>query len=208
MKKINNLKDYNDEYGHIQKDFINRVFDLFSLKKIKEKDFNKLKYEIRRIRGIQKHEISFVFYFTPQATPRPRYSKFTKSFYIKNKLQYNDLFGQFIREVNINTKITTPCEFYCKTYSPIPSGMNKIETFLAELSLIKNISKPDWDNLAKTYCDMVQKHLILDDSLIYKGSLEKLYSTKPRIEMIIKYYDDYDCNYNAKKIMNNSIFKN
>ena len=207
MKKMK-LNEYNDKYGKVSKDFISRFFDLMREKRIKEKDFNNIKTEINRIRGIQKDEISFVFYFTPQATPRPRYSRFTKSFYVKNKLDYNGLFGQFLKSIDSDLKIITPCEFHCKTYAPIPSGMSRIESVLAELSLIKNISKPDWDNLAKTYCDMVQKHLILDDALIYKGSLEKLYSSKPRIEMRIVYYRDHDSAYNMKKIMKYSDIDN
>lgn len=199
--KNNKLREYDEKYGGVSKYLVERFFDILSSKKINEKDFSKLKSEIVRIRKIKKHEISFVFYFTPQATPRPRYSRFTKSFYVKNKLNYNSLFHDFLKSIDNELLINTPCEFYCKTYSPIPSSMNKIEVLLAELSLIKNISKPDWDNLAKTYCDMIQKHLIADDSLIYKGSLEKLYSTKPRIEIMIRYYDEFDSVYNEKKIL-------
>ena len=205
---MSKLKDYNDKYGDVSKDFIYRFFDMFASKKIKEKDFNKLKSEILRIRNIKKHEMSFVFYFVPQATPRPRYSKFTKSFYVKNKMNYNELFHQFMKSVDMSYKISTPCEFYCKTYSPIPSGMNRIESLLAELTLIKNISKPDWDNLAKTYCDMIQKYLVMDDSLIYKGSLEKLYSSKPRIEIILRYYDEHDSVYNSRKSLKYTEEKN
>lgn len=206
--KNNKLTEYNEKYGTISKNLIERFFNMVSEKKIKEKDFNKLQTEISRIRRIKKHEMSFVFYFTPQATPRPRYSRFTKSFYVKNKMNYNEVFGMFLKSIDNKIQICTPCEFYCKTYSPIPSGMNKIESLLAELSLIKNISKPDWDNLAKTYCDMIQKHLIIDDSLIYKGSLEKLYSSKPRIEIFIRYYDEFDSLYNEKKVTKYSSLKN
>ena len=206
--KRTKLKEYDDKYGNIPKDFIDRFFSIFRDKRIKEKDFNILKDEIYRIKNIKKHEISFVFYFTPQATPRPRYSKFTKSFYVKNKLDYNSLFKEFMTSIDASIKINTPCEFYCRTYAPIPSSMSRIESVLAELSLIKNISKPDWDNLAKTYCDMIQKHLIIDDALIYKGSLEKLYSAKPRIGMVIRYYDEFDSQYNMKKIIKYSVTKN
>ena len=62
------------------------------------------------------------------------------------------------------------------------------------------INKPDWDNLAKTYCDMIQDIILDDDSLIVKGVLEKRYSLKPRIEIHIEYMEDFDINFNKKKI--------
>ena len=47
----------------------------------------------------------------------------------------------------------------------------RVDSILAELGLIKNISKPDGDNLLKSYSDMVQKHIIVDDALFYKMNI-------------------------------------
>jgi Holliday junction resolvase RusA-like endonuclease len=194
------VKEYKDKYDIIPKEFHNRFIYLWKLLKFKESDLKKIKSSIKHILNMDKKEISFVFYFIPEATPRPRYSRFTKSFYVKNSVDYKSIFEEFVNSCKDIELITTPCEFYCKTYKPIPSAMNKVETLLSELELIKDISKADWDNLAKTYCDMIQHGLLLDDSIIYKGQLEKLYSIKPRIEITIKYYDTHDSTYNKRKI--------
>ena len=78
--------------------------------------------------------------------------------------------------------------------------MSKVDTVLAELGLIRPITKPDWDNLAKTYCDMIQGLLIKDDRLIVDGSLQKYYSIKPRVEVRLSYMESYDSNFTRKKI--------
>lgn len=197
------IKEYNDKYGHIPNEFMERFIYLIELLKIKTSDIPKLKKLIQKILNIKYNELSFVFYFTPQATPRPRYSKFTKSFYVKNKLNYNDMFGKYIKTINNGQfPIKTPVEFYCKAYLPIPSSMSKFEIILAELGLIHHISKPDFDNLAKTYSDMIQKHLIQDDAIIYRGVIEKHYSIKPRIEISVRYLDEFDSKYNKRKMKN------
>ena len=194
------VKEYLDKYGDIPSNMSERFNYVLQALNIKDKDIPEIRKRIKKALQMKYDEISFVFYFTPQATPRPRYSRFTKAFYVKNHLNYNELFKKFLDENNVEFKISTPCEFYCKTFFPIPSSMNRIEKVLAELGLIKHVSKPDWDNLGKTYSDMVQKHLILDDAMIYKGCTEKLYSFKPRIEIRIRFMTEFDSKYNENKL--------
>ena len=88
----------------------------------------------------------------------------------------------------------------------MPSAMNRYERFFAELGYIKPLSVPDWDNLAKTYTDMVQKGLILNDSLIWKGESIKFYSVKPRIDLSITYTKSYDCTYNRKHVEKSQFY--
>lgn len=202
------IDEYNDKYGGISKDFPERFMELFHKLKMNKTDLNKLNKSIKQIRAIEYETISFIFYFTPQATPRPRYSRFSHVFYVKNALNYNEYFGEYIKSnPDIHHKIVTPCIFDTVTYAPLPSGMNKEEQLISEMSLIPNISKPDWDNLGKTYSDMVQKHLILDDSLIFDGRVRKFYSSKPRIEIRIDYMSDFGSKYNRRKITNWSSYK-
>ena len=68
------------------------------------------------------------------------------------------------------------------------------------MGLIYPINKPDWDNLGKTYSDMIQDYLIADDALIIKGTSEKFYSIKPRIEIEIEYMEDFDSTFNRNKM--------
>ena len=201
MKNNKKLLEYLNKYGDIPNDYFERFVYLMTELKLKVSDIDKIKKHIKRILNIKYEEISFVFWFYPKATPRPRYSRFTKSFYVKNALDYNSIFNEFVKSCDdINYKRITPCELKVKSYSPIPSGMNKLDSILAELGLIKNISKPDGDNLLKSYSDMVQKNIIIDDALFYKMSIEKLYSFKPRIEITLRYMTEYESKYNENKI--------
>lgn len=201
MKKNKKITEYFNKYGNIPNDYFARFNHIIETLNLKLKDIDKIKKSIRRILNIKYKELSFVFYFLPQATPRPRYSRFTKAFYVKNALNYNEVFKEFIDSCeDINFKIITPCELHCKTYAPIPSSMNRIESILAELGLIKNISKPDGDNLLKSYSDMIQKNIIADDAIFYKMEIEKLYSFKPRIEITVRYMTEFDSKYNRRKI--------
>lgn len=201
MKKNKKLIEYENKYGDIPKDFYERFSYIISNMNFKVNDIDKIKKSIKRILGIKYNELSFVFYFFPQATPRPRYSRFSKVFYVKNMLNYNEIFKEFIDTCDdIKNTIVTPSELICRTYAPIPSSMNKVESVLAELGLIKNISKPDCDNLLKSYSDMIQKTLIADDAIFYKMSLEKLYSFKPRIEITVRFMNDHDSKFNKRKL--------
>ena len=104
------------------------------------------------------------------------------------------------KELNDFELITTACKFYCDCYFPIPKSMNKSEQLRAEMKLVNNLTKPDWDNLGKTYSDMIQNTIIMDDSLIIEGRVRKYYSSKPRVELTIEYADRYDSKYNMKNI--------
>ena len=135
----------------------------------------------------------------PKGTPRPRSGK-NGVFYVKGASDNKKIFKEFIRDNDI-TLISTPTKFHCISYLPIPSSMSNVEKILAELGFIRPTSKPDWDNIAKAYCDMIQGLLLYDDSLVVEGSSKKFYSVKPRIEILIEYMENYDCKFNRKKIL-------
>lgn len=203
------IKEYNDKYGEIPNDCTERFNYLLKDLSIKEKDIPIINSKIESLKHTEFKRMSFVFYFTPQATPRPRLSRFTQTFYVKNKMNYNDVFRQYLEQCGeLENVICTPCKFLTRTFVQTPSSMPKIEKILAELMLIPNISRPDWDNYGKTYSDMIQKHLILDDSLIYDGRVTKYFSIKPRVEIYIEYMDYFNSTYNEKKIKSWLNFKN
>jgi Holliday junction resolvase RusA-like endonuclease len=79
------------------------------------------------------------------------------------------------------------CSFDCKCYLPIPTSWSKVDTLLAELGIKRPISTPDWDNLGKTYSDMIQPWLLFNDSFIVDGACHKYYSLKPRVEITLEY---------------------
>ena len=85
--------------------------------------------------------------------------------------------------------------------------MSKREKIAAEMELIHNINAPDWDNLGKTYSDMVQGVLVSNDSLVFSGQVQKFYSVLPRIEVDILFMTKHDCNYNKRAIEKRKSFQ-
>lgn len=190
-------KQYNEKYGDISKENEERIALLKnSLKPNTEK---LLEEEIIRIKKIRWKREHFVIYILPKATPRPRLGK-SGVFYVKGSADNKKIFQKYLLNRKINM-IYTPAKFCCKSYLPTPTSMSKVEMVLAEMGLIRPISKPDWDNIGKAYCDMIQGFLIYDDSLIIKGMSEKFYSIKPRIEITISYMEDFDSKFNKRKML-------
>lgn len=197
MKKIES--DYIDKYGDIKRNDVDRLLDIMNNLKLSNKDKDNLFINMKFIKSIKWNRISFTIYLLPKSTPRPRHNMLRNTFYVIGAKDNKDIFKKFICNLDYDM-ITTPCKFTCVSYLPIPSGMNKIEKILSELGLIRPIVKPDWDNLGKTYSDMIQGTLLFDDSLIIEGVSKKYYSFKPRIEIIIDYMDEHDSMFNTKKM--------
>ena len=189
-------KDYIKEYGDIINTYEGRLDYLLKDMKLKNKDVYS---EIKRVSSIRWTKLYYTIYLVPKGTPRPRSGK-NGVFYVKGAKDNKKIFEEFINNNDIML-ITTPTKFHCISYFPIPSSMTNVEKILAELGFIRPTSKPDWDNVAKAYCDMVQDTLLYDDSLVIEGSSKKFYSVKPRIEICIEYMDDYDCKFNKNKLL-------
>lgn len=192
------LRDYNDKYQFVPEDDIGRIDYLLKDTNLRKQKTD-LMNEVHRIHNIKWKEFRFTIFLLPKSTPRPRYSPRGQMFYVKGAGDNKKLFQQAMLHTEFDM-ITTPMEFYCTSYLPIPSAMNKVDKLLAELGFIRPISKPDFDNLAKTYADMIQGIIMSDDALIIKGVSEKYYSCKPRIEIKIRYMETFDCVYNKNKL--------
>jgi Holliday junction resolvase RusA-like endonuclease len=199
MPNKKELKLYQDEYGEVSNDHLERIYNF--LDGINERQLVGIRNDIENNLNTKWKTISFIFYFIPKATPRARLSGFGKHFYVADAMNNRKLMEKFVKQELSEFKvITTACKFYCDCYFPIPKTMNKSEKLRAELKLVNNLTKPDWDNLGKTYSDMIQNTIIMDDSLIIEGCVRKFYSSKPRIEITIEYADRYDSKYNMKNI--------
>ncbi len=196
---MNIEKEYNKLYGDIPKYNNERIDYLLKDTNLKR---NKLKVydEIQRINSIKWKKKSFTLYIIPKATPRPRSGK-NGIFYVKGASDNKKFFKEFIKDKELEI-INTPCKIECVSYLPISKSMNSVNKILAELGFIRPISKPDWDNLAKAYCDMIQGYLLEDDALIIEGISKKYYSIKPRVEITIEWMESFDCKYNEDKILN------
>lgn len=197
------IREYDEKYGLVPTDKEERLKFLMSQAKNAEKTFAPVDGEIKRIQGIKWKTVKYVIYLIPKASPRPRRS-LNGHFYVNGAADNKRFFKNFYKETLNIPIIDTPCKFYCDSYLPIPSDMSLVNQVLAELGLIRPVKKPDFDNLAKTYSDMTQGVLLFDDALIIEGISRKWYSCKPRIEITFKYMEDFDSDYNKKKIIKTS----
>jgi Holliday junction resolvase RusA-like endonuclease len=192
-------KEYLEKYGEIPNDKEGRLNYILSHVKSKHA-LDSLKPEINRIKNIKWKTVTYTIYVIPKASPRPRRSA-NGHFYVSGAADNKRFFKNFYKQTLDTPIIDTPCIFYCDAYLPIPSDMRLVDQVLAEMGLIRPLKKPDFDNLAKTYSDMVQGVLLYDDALIIEGISRKWYSCKPRIEIKFKYMTSYDSDYNKKRIL-------
>ena len=154
-------KDYLERFSSVPDDYVSRLDGLLTGNFVKYRGH--IIEEMRRILNIQWHRIGITINMVPKATPRPRMGGGGRVFYVKNASNNRKRFRKFMEREQL-PQISTPVMFYCTSYIPIPSSMNKLEKVFAEMGLISPISKPDWDNLGKTYSDMIQEQLLLDDN--------------------------------------------
>lgn len=204
-----NLEEYSSKFKHISKNQLERIQDYIDNSNFSEKDLKKFEKEYVRINNIETEILKMIFYIIPESTPRPRMNFSHGNFYVKNARSNNDFVKilmdkeKFLKEYFIYT----PCYFQCDMYFPIPTNMSKSDTLLAELGIIRPCNNKDWDNLGKTYSDMIQKWLLLNDSLVVSGTSKKFYSLKPRVEIELEYLTEYDCKFNQKQIENTKVYK-
>ena len=158
-----------------------------------------------------------VLYEIPEGSPRPRFRlvnrKNLRNMAIANpnfihvyspvgaednkymkRLLTKDEFKEFTK------LIYTPCIVDYKAFFKTPSSFNSVEKYLAELGVYTPISKPDWDNIGKKYCDMTNENLWVDDRLVIQGTIEKLYSVLPRVEITIDFLNMLQNRHQAESI--------
>lgn len=161
-------------------------------------DMKKIQDLTKHIENIKWEEIEIELPIVPKASPRPKYSSKTNSFYVKGAKRTKKLVSKYINQLGL---IATRVEFDLIIYQPTPSNMTVTEAYLAEKGLILPISKPDFDNVAKTYSDAIQDTLLVNDNIINPGKVTKYYSIKPRVIIKIRYQTDFDCPFNRRKIL-------
>lgn len=201
------IEEYNEKYGKIPLDHESILEYLKNDLHLTDKDMQKIHEEDEIANNIPWRELKIILPVIPKPSPRPRQSGRTHSFYVSGASENKKLIKYFIEEkYNI---IYTQIFFYLTSYLPTPiSLMNRREIYRAENKTLSAMSNPDWDNLGKTYSDMVQSILILNDNIITKGLSEKFYSIKPRVEITINYQEGYDSRFNKKRIMSSTSYKN
>lgn len=202
MKKNKLMLEYDNKYGDLpntQSSMIEYLLDkLQKSSKKKKKTEKSIIHEMNRIRKIKWKSYKFTIFLIPKATPRARLGM-NNIFYVAGASDNKRMFREFMKDHPHDT-ITTPMKYNINVYLPTPASLKIEDRILAEYGFIRPLSKPDFDNVAKTYADMIQGNLIIDDALIIESHIAKYYSIKPRIEISIEYMEEHDSDFNKDKI--------
>lgn len=142
----------------------------------------------------------------PAGTPRPR--TFNGHTFSPNAAENKRYFEKAIKQVAVDiSRIYTPTEVRIDAYMEMPQNVKPDEVILYEAKLLHAIGKPDADNLAKTYLDMMTDVLTTDDDLFYHLDIYKWYSLEPRVEIRITYETALESEYLYKKLKNRKAIK-
>lgn len=194
MKMTKLEKEYNLKYGHLpdgQEEQLAYIRDNYKV------NMDKVKEAIAKVQMIKWEELFISLSILPKPSPRPRTGG--GHFYVKGAKDHKIYMESLVDEKKI---ICTRTELSIVTYQPIPfSSMTATEIYLAQLGYLDPISNPDWDNLGKTYSDMIQGILLLNDNIVNPGIVRKKYAVKPKVDISIKYQNGFDSNFNKRRVI-------
>lgn len=209
----------------IPKDYqerINWIIDTYKISDAKLKDIIDTKNKMLQ-QMYYMPELFVVIYEIPEGSPRPR-ARFIKSKgnnILANArsnpgfIQVYSITGaadkKFMQEFKTNNDfdfleslIYTPCSVKYDAYFKTPSIFNSKEKMLAELGMIRPLSKPDFDNVEKKYSDMYTGNIWVDDSIVIESNFNKYYSELPRMEITLRYmnmlYNKYQYKSASKRL--------
>jgi len=213
--KKTKMIEYEMKYGHVPRDYRQRLEYLCDTLKIT--DFMQEQIIASRQNFIDStyyETIRLVLYEIPEYTPRPRARLINKKGIVNavtglnGFIQVYSITGRQNREyMSMITKehlshleqlLCTPCDIEYKAYFPTPAAYNRVDTFLAEIGLIRPMIKPDFDNIEKSYSDAFTQNVWIDDIVVVDATLRKYYSVLPRMEIDLKYANQLCC-YNQYK---------
>ena len=198
------MLEYEEKYGNIPKDYIQRLNWLYDTLKIDDKKSEEIiEARNRFINSTYYETIRIVLYEIPEYTPRPRARIVHKKDIINaatgnnSFIQVYSLTGRQNREYmkqftqsnlsELETLLCTPCDIEYRSYFPTPKYYNKTQIFLAEIGLDRPVAKPDFDNIEKAYGHSFTGNLWIDDLLVVDAIIRKYYSILPRVEIDLMY---------------------
>lgn len=197
-------EEYQKKYGHIPIDYRERLEWMVDTYKISPSKMDEILDKRQAV-------LSNIFYYDyniielleePEGASRPRvrvlrsnYNRLAMSnqlihVYVPGASEDNKYMRKLVDTelIQLDGLITTPCNIEYNVYLKTPSNTNIVDKFMCEIGLFRPpYSKPDWDNIAKKYCDMFNYNIWMDDSLVIDGSVHKYYSVLPRVEIKLRY---------------------
>lgn len=214
-RKIKNRKqrliEYNENTSDIPRnDPVERIMHCIGNKLT----ISKVEKILERRKDIEQQQtyscFKITYYEYPVGSERPR-SRSANGFvtnYVPNAKDNKKYLDNLISDIRDYIKIIhTPIFIKCNSYHPMPSGLSVEEMVLFEAGILNPVTKPDFDNIVKSYVDMMIEKIILDDDLVYKAKIEKFFSFLPRVELFIYYEDKFSSKFMYRRIKNRKSFK-
>ncbi len=118
---------------------------------------------------------------------RPRVLKNGITYTPKKTVEYETFIKEmYVTECRNEKPKEGPVKMSIRAYFPIPKSVSKIKKTSMERGNIRPTKKPDVDNIVKIVGDALNGLAYLDDKQIVSCSVEKFYSSIPRLEIEIE----------------------
>lgn len=202
-------QEYDAKYSSIPNEINQRIISMMEKLNVKEEDMGRILRRKEEIVTNTKYEkLKLVIYEMPEGSKRPRFNGNSFSFYVEDAAVNKKLMTTLMNNDMPDFKlITTPVYIDLVYFLPIPKAMPKDDQILAEMGYIECIEKPDFDNCAKTYTDASSGCIYIDDKYIVDARVRKFFSSKPRVELEIKWTNGYASRFNQKKVIKSKLYQ-
>ena len=136
--------------------------------------------------------IELVVYGNPVAQGRPRFSRqggFVRTYDPAKSKDYKAQIRLELQPLLSRPEfspIDRDCRLSLTVYRAIPKSFSKKNWQEALSGKIRPTTKPDTDNYVKGVLDALNGVILKDDSIVCELTAQKLYSDKPRIEVVIE----------------------
>jgi len=123
----------------------------------------------------------------PLGKQRPRVLKNGITYTPKETVNYETYIKQlFATEHKLHKPFEGPVKMQITAYFPIPASTSKTKKASMEQGHIKPTVKPDVDNICKIITDALNGLAYLDDKQIVECTIQKCYSSIPRVQVTIE----------------------
>lgn len=147
----------------------------------------------RANKGRRVNYISFSIPGAPIAKARPRFTKNGHTYTPDKTRAYEEIVRVWaIRAMHGKKMLTGPISLSVTAFFPIPKYFTKAIREKAMAGKLLHQKKPDWDNVGKIVSDALNGLVYTDDAQVSHAIVEKRYSDKPRVELVIKQLADME----------------
>ena len=98
-------------------------------------------------------------------------------------VNYETLVKQLYIQQHFKQQLEGQIKMTVRAYFSIPKSASKKKAFDMWDGKIRPTKKPDWDNVGKIISDALNGLAYHDDSQVVSATVEKWYSTEPRVEV-------------------------